>query len=193
MDGELFENKPERIADYFVVVGLDPDVVPLQDEPLDVGSEVPAGNAPEGSAPGELEVAAAESYDHAITRVLNTRYRAAVLDRFPLEDHNDTVLPPQVAMFALPEGLTVKVLSARARIHTRKAMQHSDKHKYMHTRTRQLRGARNQWRLNNCTPERPECSESVFVHVCIRLCHVHACAKWRCDRTEIMQGASQST
>jgi hypothetical protein len=31
-----------------------------------------------------------------------------VLDRFPLLDYTDTTLPPQVAMFAHPEGLTCK-------------------------------------------------------------------------------------
>lgn len=31
-----------------------------------------------------------------------------VLDRFPLMDYSDTTLPPQVAMFAHPEGLTCK-------------------------------------------------------------------------------------
>ena len=40
MEGELFEHKPERVADYFVVVGLDPDVVPLQDEPFAFCDEV---------------------------------------------------------------------------------------------------------------------------------------------------------
>jgi len=40
MDGELFEHKPERVADYFVVVGLDPDVVPLLDEPFAFCDEV---------------------------------------------------------------------------------------------------------------------------------------------------------
>jgi len=102
MDGE---GRPERVADYFVVVGLDPEVVPLQDEPFAFCDERSRG----GDASPEVAAAeGGENFDAALARVLNTRYRAEVIDRFPQEDHPDSALPPQVAMFALPEGLTVK-------------------------------------------------------------------------------------
>jgi len=114
MDGELLvEKKPERVVDYFVVVGLDPDVVSLQDVPFAFCDDRYQGrNRPPSpsSAMTDQDGAANEIYQHAerMTRVLNTRYRAAVLDRYPVEDHPDTALPPQIAMFALPEGLSVK-------------------------------------------------------------------------------------
>jgi hypothetical protein len=114
MDGEMFEHKPERVLDYFVVVGLDENIVELQDEPFACYGDSFRG-APD-PATAAKSATGAEGYDSALHRVLHTRYRAAVLDRFPTEDHPDTALPPQIAMFALPEGLTVKV---RASTHAR--------------------------------------------------------------------------
>ena len=111
MDGQVYaEHKPERVVDYFVVVGLDPDIVVLEDEAFcdDQGGQ---GTGSDGGDDGDDGDDGGEG---ALSRVLRTRYRAAVLDRFPAEDHPDTALPPQVAMFALPEGLTVKVRRARA-------------------------------------------------------------------------------
>jgi hypothetical protein len=43
-----------------------------------------------------------------VESILNCRFKSAVLDRFPLTDHADTALPPQICMFALPEGVTLK-------------------------------------------------------------------------------------
>ena len=117
MGFELTANKPERIVDYFVVVGLDSEVVPLQNEPFALCDDRYRGDSQCSAAPTEVagSPSAAETYENAVSRVLNTRYRAAVLDRFPLVDFPDTELPPQVAMFALPEGLTVKVPCSRGR------------------------------------------------------------------------------
>ncbi len=44
-----------------------------------------------------------------VESILNCRFKSAVLDRFPLTDHADTALPPQICMFALPEGVTLKL------------------------------------------------------------------------------------
>jgi hypothetical protein len=44
-----------------------------------------------------------------IESILNCRFKSAILDRFPLTDHEDTALPPQICMFALPEGVTLKL------------------------------------------------------------------------------------
>ena len=41
--------------------------------------------------------------------ILNCRFKSAVLDRFPLTDHADTALPPQICMFALPEGVILRL------------------------------------------------------------------------------------
>jgi hypothetical protein len=41
--------------------------------------------------------------------VINSRFNSAVLDRFPLTDYDDIALPPQICMFALPEGVTLKL------------------------------------------------------------------------------------
>jgi hypothetical protein len=43
-----------------------------------------------------------------VESILNCRFKSAILDRFPLTDHADTALPPQICMFALPEGVTLK-------------------------------------------------------------------------------------
>jgi hypothetical protein len=135
MDGEMFEHKPERVLDYFVVVGLDENIVELQDEPFACYVDSVRG-APD-PATAAKSAAGAEGYDSALHRVLRTRYRAAVLDRFPAEDHPDTALPPQIAMFALPEGLTVKVRQ-RAHTHIRETGVYVPAHTYTNPRERHL-------------------------------------------------------
>lgn len=44
-----------------------------------------------------------------IDSAINSRFKSAVLDRFPLTDYDDIALPPQICMFALPEGVTLKL------------------------------------------------------------------------------------
>eukprot|EP00960_Hanusia_phi_P046730 757996-Hanusia_phi.AAC.1 len=89
------DETPERVADYFVVVGLDSAIVTLQEDESHIEHK------------GILSPKSELCED--LNALLETRFKASIIDRFPLEDHTDTIFPPQVAMFALPEGLSVKI------------------------------------------------------------------------------------
>ena len=61
-----------------------------------------------------LDIAISYCLNHKLPAVTSVFYFVAILDQFPLKDHNDVVLPPTVAMFCLPLGATIECWPAKA-------------------------------------------------------------------------------
>lgn len=81
MNKQVRHRQSSRVADYFVTVGIDEELIPLS----------------------EAEQLHKESPNDPI----KTSYAVDILDRYPLDDHEDFPLPHGIALFCFPLGCEI--------------------------------------------------------------------------------------